>query len=148
MHSLTHSFIDSVLTHWASASSQVFSQVQEIQCWVKKDENFTWERGRDTFQWVTCCGDSTSYLSHALKALNEYYLWWVLANCSSEWEFKSHTIFNLPFPNTVKINVKMKFSRVPVCDSMDHNLPGLSVRGILQTRILKSVAIPFCRGSS
>ena len=33
-------------------------------------------------------------------------------------------------------------------DSMDCNLPGPSVRGILQARILEWVAIPFSRGSS
>ena len=30
-----------------------------------------------------------------------------------------------------------------LCDSMDHGLPGSSVRGILQARILEWVAIPF-----
>ena len=34
-----------------------------------------------------------------------------------------------------------------VYDPMDHSLPGSSVRGILQARILKRVAIPFSRGS-
>ena len=31
---------------------------------------------------------------------------------------------------------------------MDCSLPGSSVRGILQARILEGVAIPFSRGSS
>ena len=35
-----------------------------------------------------------------------------------------------------------------LCDPMDYNLPGSSVHGILQTRILEWVAIPFSRGSS
>ena len=34
------------------------------------------------------------------------------------------------------------------CDSMDCSLPGSSVHGILQARILKKVAISFSRGSS
>ena len=34
------------------------------------------------------------------------------------------------------------------CDSMDCSLPGFSVHGIFQTRILVWVAIPFSRGSS
>ena len=33
-----------------------------------------------------------------------------------------------------------------VCDSMDCSLPGSSVRGILQARILEWVAIPFSSG--
>ena len=35
-----------------------------------------------------------------------------------------------------------------LCDSMDCNPPGFSVHGILQTRILKWVALSFSRGSS
>ena len=34
------------------------------------------------------------------------------------------------------------------CDSMDCCLPGYSVHGILQARILEWVVIPFARGSS
>ena len=35
-----------------------------------------------------------------------------------------------------------------LCDPMDWGLPGSSVHGILQERILEWVAIPFSRGSS
>ena len=35
-----------------------------------------------------------------------------------------------------------------LCDPMDCSLPGSSVHGILQARILERVAIPFFRGSS
>ena len=35
-----------------------------------------------------------------------------------------------------------------LCDPMDCRLPGSSVHGILQTRILEWAAIPFSRGSS
>ena len=35
-----------------------------------------------------------------------------------------------------------------LCDTMDYNLPGSSVQGILHVRILEWVAIPFSRGSS
>ena len=35
-----------------------------------------------------------------------------------------------------------------LCDSIDHSLPGSSVHGILQTRILEWMAIPFFQGSS
>ena len=34
------------------------------------------------------------------------------------------------------------------CDPMDYSLPGSSVHGVLQARILVWVAIPFSRGSS
>ena len=35
-----------------------------------------------------------------------------------------------------------------LCDPMDRSLPGSSVHGILQARILEWVAMPFSRGSS
>ena len=40
------------------------------------------------------------------------------------------------------------FSHVPLCDPMDCNLPGSSVHGILQARILEWIAMPSSRGSS
>ena len=41
-----------------------------------------------------------------------------------------------------------RFSRVQLCDPMDCSLPGASVHGILQARILAWVAISSSRGSS
>jgi len=38
-------------------------------------------------------------------------------------------------------------SCLTVCDPMDYNLPGSSVQGIRQARILEWVAISFSRGS-
>ena len=35
-----------------------------------------------------------------------------------------------------------------LCNPIDCNLPGFSVHGVLQTRILEWVAIPFSRESS
>ena len=35
-----------------------------------------------------------------------------------------------------------------LCDPMEHSLPGSSVHGIPQARMLEWVAIPFSRGSS
>ena len=40
------------------------------------------------------------------------------------------------------------FSRVQLCDPMDHSPPGSSVCGILQAWILEWVAMPFSRWSS
>ena len=39
-------------------------------------------------------------------------------------------------------------SCLTLCDPMDYSLPGSSVRGILQSRILEWVAISSSRGSS
>ena len=35
-----------------------------------------------------------------------------------------------------------------LCNPMDYSLPGSSVHGILQARILKCIAIPFSSGST
>ena len=43
--------------------------------------------------------------------------------------------------------VKVTQSCLTLCNPMDYNLPGSSIHGILQARILKEVAIPFSRGS-
>ena len=46
--------------------------------------------------------------------------------------------------------MKMFFAQLypTLCNPMDYNLPGSSVQGILQARILGWLAIPFSRGSS
>ena len=43
---------------------------------------------------------------------------------------------------------KSLWSCPTLCDPMDCSLPGSSVHGILQARILECVAMPFSRGSS
>ena len=47
------------------------------------------------------------------------------------------------------MSTKMKVAQtcLTLCDSMDCCLPGSSVHGILQARILDWVAVPFSRGS-
>ena len=44
--------------------------------------------------------------------------------------------------------MKVAQSRLTLCDHMDCSLPGSSVRGILQARMLEWVAFPFSRRSS
>ena len=46
-----------------------------------------------------------------------------------------------------KVKVKLP-GRVRLCNPADCSLPGSSVHGILQARILEWVAIPFSGGSS
>ena len=47
----------------------------------------------------------------------------------------------------MKVKVKSP-SRVRLCDPMDCSLPGSSVHGIFQARVLEWIAISFTRGSS
>ena len=46
---------------------------------------------------------------------------------------------------SLKVKVLVAQSCLTLCDTIDSNLPGSSVHGILQERILEWVAIPFSR---
>ena len=46
------------------------------------------------------------------------------------------------------VKVKVAQLCLTLCDPMDCSLPGSSVHGILQARILERIAVPFSRGSS
>ena len=48
----------------------------------------------------------------------------------------------------VSVHVPITQSHPPLCDIMDCSLPGSSVHGISQARILEQIAISFSRGSS
>ena len=48
----------------------------------------------------------------------------------------------------MKVKVKSLSTVLTLCDPMDCSLPGSSLHGILQARILEWVAISFSRGSS
>ena len=48
----------------------------------------------------------------------------------------------------VCVCAKLLQSCLTLCDPMDYSLPGFSVLGILQARILEWVAMPCSRGSS
>ena len=47
----------------------------------------------------------------------------------------------------LKVKALFAQSYLTLCDPMDYSPPGSSVHGILQTRILEWVALPFSRGS-
>ena len=47
-----------------------------------------------------------------------------------------------------EVKVLVAQSRPTLCNPMDYSLPGSSVHGILQARILEWIAIPFSKGSS
>ena len=46
------------------------------------------------------------------------------------------------------VRAKSLQSCLTLCDLVDYSLPGFSVHGILQARILEWVAMPSSRGSS
>ena len=53
-----------------------------------------------------------------------------------------------PQPSPPSLQTVSPQSCLTLCDPMDCNLPGSSVHGILQARVLECIAIPFSRGSS
>ena len=63
---------------------------------------------------------------------------------------KYSKLFGPPSSTTIEVKVQVLVAQLclTLCDPMDCSLPGISVHGILQARILEWVAIPFSRGSS
>ena len=47
-----------------------------------------------------------------------------------------------------KVKVKVTQLYPTLCDPLDYNLPGSSLHGIVQARVLEWIAIPFSRGSA
>ena len=56
--------------------------------------------------------------------------------------------FLLPLFNSFKVKSEVAQLCPTLCDPMDCSLPGFSLHGILQRRVLEWVAISFSRGSS
>ena len=48
----------------------------------------------------------------------------------------------------INVNINVAWSHLALCNPMDYSLPGFSVHGILQARIVEWVAVPSSRGSS
>ena len=86
------------------------------------------------------------------SACNAGFRMWNIRKREEEpWNRKGGSNFHLevivspgPLPHSPGTGMK-SFSRVLLCDSMDCSLPGSSVHGIFQARILERVAISFSR---
>ena len=68
------------------------------------------------------------------------------------WHLLTRDVLNMSQLHRHKLrviyNVLVAWLCPTLCDPMDYNLPGSSVHGIVQARILEWVAISFSRGSS
>ena len=101
--------------------------------------------------YVSCIGRQVLYHHSHLGSLLchlEYYLTSVISVLSFVKEKPYHKLFHLcknPYTNSV---LRVRCSVISLCDLMDCSLPGSSVHGILQARILEQVVIPFSRGPS
>ena len=90
--------------------------------------------------WRQNCMKSLLKGWHSIKSQ----IWFLCSKCSS-------LSLNVSGSRTASCTQWMKLSRSVVsdsCDPMDYSLPVSSVHGILQARILESVAVLFARGSS
>ena len=68
-----------------------------------------------------------------------------ILKCTIQWNLVPHNIVQPPALTTYKTFVKVKVAQscLSLCNPMDY-----TVHGILQTRILNWVAVPFSKGSS
>ena len=71
------------------------------------------------------------------------FMWCLLDRLSVNFQYLPN-----PVLDTSCLCTKLLQSCPTLCNPVDHNPPGSSVRGILQARILEWVATPFSRGSS
>ena len=77
-----------------------------------------------------------------------YYITWQIKNLRNRNQV-SYLPDRFLKPAPAKESESESHSAVPaLCDPMDCRLPGSSVHGTIQARILEWVAIPFSRGSS
>ena len=71
---------------------------------------------------------------------------WDQSGDRDPWEIRTEAIIMFTQGSCPLVKVK-SLSRPTLCHPMDCKLPGSSVHGIFQARILEWVAISFCRGS-
>ena len=76
-------------------------------------------------------------------------LYFALLFLLNDHKVKSLILFS-PLPSYVTLDRRQRFAQscLTLCGPTDCSLPGSSVHGILQARILEWVAMPFSRGSS
>ena len=94
-----------------------------------------------------CSVNLSGFLSHLRRVIIGAENKWSLTHSSQELITKATTTTATIF-ESLYYGVAQLLSRVRPCNLMDCCLPGSSVHGILQARILEWVAIPFSRGSS
>ena len=79
------------------------------------------------------------------------YFGWVLNSSLGKvknFHLASQGLLTFPCPVTSTCESEVAQSCLTLCNPMDCSLPGSSVHGIFQARVLERVAISFSRGSS
>ena len=70
---------------------------------------------------------------------------WTHDSCILHWQADSLPMSHLGSPSFKKKESEVAQSCPTLFDPMDYSLPGSSVHGILQARVLECIAIPFSR---
>ena len=121
---------------------QVLLQVQRCN-WSYKDE-FSIHALESVILWNSYLRDTSCKLLTYKKGTIE-----ITHFCCLLWRLNEIILWKFLVQHIrYSVNVIYSLSYVQLCDSMDCSLPGSSVCGISQARILEWVAISFSRGSS
>ena len=88
-----------------------------------------------------------NHLRHPFSPLDQPWLSPHVTNQFSQDQVASNKIWSLlSLPSAAAVKALVAQPCLTLCDPMDGSLPGSSVHGILQTRILEWVAMPSSRG--
>ena len=97
----------------------------------------------DTVGGVVRCGEEVAFCNLQIKP--HCFCRLVFLGCDLH---KCFSLLTAPFSGYSESEVKVAQSCLTLCDPMNCSLPGSSVHGILQARIVEWVAMPFSRGFS
>jgi len=88
------------------------------------------------------------YVSFSRSVITSFSLMFLLLKLNVQWNLKPVISCILKGLNKIESESEVAQSCPTLCNPMDWSLPGLSVHGIFQARVLEWVAISFSRGSS
>ena len=121
---------------------------EELQQWIWWKFRLCVHRGYyDTLGFYSECDEDFEQGSDIISHIHKELLWLLFSGASREARYKVITIIQM---RNIWIVVSSKVAQLSptLCNPMDCSLPGSSVHGIFQTRVLEWVAISFSRGSS
>ena len=101
------------------------------------------------YGWGSMYHGNKANISQIIKILT-YHISLHDANYEAQWSKKGNSdwLQSLQIPSLLESESEVTQSYLTLCSPMDCSLPGSSIHGIFQARILEWVAISFSRGSS
>ena len=110
--------------------------------WVAMPFSMGSSQSRDR-TWVSCTADRLFTIGVTIVGRDTN--WY--SHYGKQYEVLHNFKMKLLYDPEITLKVKVAQSCPTLCNPMDYSLPGSSVHGILQARILEWVAIPLSRGS-